>query len=183
MARDDHHDIKLNGTSYAVMGLLDVTGPSTPYDLKRFIERSVENFWPVPHTSFYAEPDRLARAGYLAVEQEGGGRRRKVYALTDRGREALHAWRDDGQAAPPQLRDEMMLKVFLGADPAPMLAPRIAFHRAKIAELEGYLELVRGDPAHVGMERSLITGIAYSRAMVDMLERFSAPTRPSGSGP
>ena len=58
------------------------------------------------------------QGGYLSVEQEPGGRRRKSYALTAAGREALAAWAAEPTAAPPQLRDELMLKVFAGADPA-----------------------------------------------------------------
>jgi len=48
-------------------------GPSTPYDLKRFVQLSVGNFWPFPHTQLYAEPARLAEAGLL---EETGRRRR-----------------------------------------------------------------------------------------------------------
>src|SRR3954468_17904850 len=138
--------IRLSGTSYAVLGLIDAWGPCTPYDLKQAIETTVENFWPVPHTTFYAEPDRLAKAGLLAVEQEEGGRRKKLYSITPSGkegleggggeppaappgREALEAWVPEPTAAPPQLRDELVLKIFLGAAPEPLAAERIEFHR------------------------------------------------------
>ena len=84
--------MRLSGTSYAVLSLLELLGPATPYDLKQLLEKSIENFWPVPHTTFYAEPDRLARGGFLTVRQEQGGRRRKRYELTERGREALRDW-------------------------------------------------------------------------------------------
>ena len=58
-------NIRLTSTSYVVLGMLDWLGPSTPYRLKRVMSESVEDFFPVPHTSFYAEPARLAAAGYL----------------------------------------------------------------------------------------------------------------------
>jgi DNA-binding PadR family transcriptional regulator len=177
-------DVKLTPTSYAVLGLLSHAGaPSTPYDLKRAIEMSVENFWPVPHTTFYAEPARLARAGYLSEQQEDHGRRRKLYALTARGREALAAWVADPQVADPQLRDEGMLKIFLGADGGPVVEHHLAFYRRKLDELTGYLEAMRlmeGSPP--GIERSLVAGTAYARSMIAMLEELSA-TRSSGSGP
>ena len=83
--------MRLTGTSYAVLSVLDALGPATPYDLKQALEISVENFWPVPHTTFYAEPERLAVAGLLSSSQEPAGRRRKVYALTDEGRDTLQA--------------------------------------------------------------------------------------------
>jgi DNA-binding PadR family transcriptional regulator len=165
--------MKLTTTSYAVLGLLDYLGPATPYDLKRAIERTLANFWPVPHTTFYAEPARLAAGGYLAEEQEPAGRRRKVYALTDAGRTALADWLATPSAQPPQLRDELILKVFCGADPVPLVRERVAWHREKLAELEGYLELVRGERGKpgAGVERSLLAGTTYNRMAIEMLER------------
>src|SRR5580693_9541292 len=138
--------IRLTTTSYAVMGLLDMLGEATPYDLKQALEHSIENFWPVPHTTFYDEPARLAKAGYLSQRQERGGRKRKRYALTDTGREALRAWADSPGSPPSQYRDEGMLKVFAGADPREVFAGRSDWHRAKLAELRGYMEVVKAEP-------------------------------------
>ena len=60
-----------------------------------------------------------------------------------RGREALRAWADTPGAPPSQYRDEGMLKVFAGADPQRVFAGRGDWHRAKLAELEGYMEALR----------------------------------------
>src|SRR3954451_24834211 len=84
-------EIKLTGNSYAVMALLEQFGESTPYDIKQAIEISIQNFWPVPHTTAYEEPARLAAAGYLSERQEEGGRRRRFYSLTEKGREGVGA--------------------------------------------------------------------------------------------
>lgn len=164
---------RLSGTSYAVLGLVAAWGPCTPYDLKQAIETTVENFWPVPHTTFYVEPARLAEAGLLTVAQEEGGRRRKLYTVTAAGRRALETWVAEPSAAAPQIRDELILKVFLGADPAPLIAERAAWHEAKLAELEGYLELVRAGEGTSGMENSLVAGREYHRASVAMLDRLT----------
>lgn len=163
-------DPRLSGTSYAVLGLVAAWGPCTPYDLKQAIQMTLAHFWPVPHTTFYAEPARLEEAGLLSSDQEAGGRRRKHYAITDAGREALRAWVGEPVAAPPQLRDELMLKVFLGADPEPMAEERRAWHRERVAELEGYLAAVRAGDGTAGMERSLAIGIAYHRAVLGLFE-------------
>jgi DNA-binding PadR family transcriptional regulator len=166
------NELRLTPTSYAVLGLIDVWGPCTPYDLKQAIESTVENFWPVPHTTFYAEPDRLAKAGLLSVEQEEHGRRKKLYSITPEGKQALEAWVAEPTAAPPQLRDELILKVFLGADPEPLAEERLAWHHAKLAELEGYLEAVRAGEGTPGIERSLIAGTEYERAVIGMFEKL-----------
>jgi DNA-binding PadR family transcriptional regulator len=133
---------------------------------------SVENFWPVPHTTAYDEPARLAGAGYLSVRQEPGGRRRKIYALTEEGRSALRAWAQDPTASPPQLHDEAVLKVFAGADPGPLLEAREAWHREKLDELRGYLEEVRGAESWRPSERTLLAGVAFHSMMLELLDAF-----------
>src|SRR6202035_391551 len=144
---------RLTGTSFAVLTLIELLGPYNPYDLKQALERSIANFWMVPHTTFYAEPTRLVRAGLLSEQQEAGGRRRKVYSMTDAGRGALERWRTSVELTPPQLREEGVLKIFAGADPVPIFRARRDWHRAKLAELERSLEAGAGrdDPAQYGV--------------------------------
>jgi PadR family transcriptional regulator, regulatory protein AphA len=173
---------RLTGTSFAVLTLIELLGPSTPYDLKQALERSIANFWMVPHTTFYAEPDRLTADGLLSVAQEEGGRRRKVYSLTDAGRGALARWRDSAELTPPALREEGVLKIFAGADPVPIFRARCEWHRAKLAELEGYLEAVTGDdPAWEGVRASLLVGVAYNRMLLEAMERFLETQAATGS--
>jgi PadR family transcriptional regulator AphA len=173
--------IRLTGTSYAVLSLLELSGPATPYDLKQALERSIENFWPVPHTTFYAEPARLAAAGLLTEQQEQGGRRRKLYTLTEDGRRALKQWANSPELAPPQLREEGVLKIFAGGDPVPILRTRSEWHRAKLAELEGYLEAIGDDPLWQGVRASLLVGVTYHRMLLEAMERFLDAQAATGS--
>lgn len=166
--------IRLTGTSYAVLTLLDVYGESTPYDLKQALERSIQNFWPVPHTSFYAEPERLAGAGLLSERREQQGRRRRLYSLTAAGEQALHEWRDSPDVAPPQLRDEGVLKLFAGGDPLVYLRARQSFYSAKLAELEGYLQECPDEDPWRGVRASLIAGITYNQLLLGMTEKYLA---------
>jgi PadR family transcriptional regulator AphA len=165
--------IRLTTTSYALLALLDQLGaPATSYDIKQALDKSIENFWPVPHTTAYEEPARLAAGGFLSVSQEPGGRRRKSYSLTEAGREALAEWAAEPIAAPPQLRDELMLKVFAGADPDGLTEGRVGWHREKLAELEGYLTEVRAAEGWERSERTLVAGVAYHRMMLELLDRL-----------
>jgi PadR family transcriptional regulator, regulatory protein AphA len=168
--------VRLTNTSYALLALVDQLGEATPYEIKQAMDSSIENFWPVPHTTAYEEPARLASGGYMSVQQEEGGRRRKTYALTDEGRAALAAWAEDATWTPPQLRDEAILKVFAGGDPFALFEPRRLWHREKVAELEGYLEEVRGNENWRGSELALVAGIAYHRKMLEMLDEFDPAT-------
>jgi len=174
--------IRLTQTSYAVLALFQHLGEATSYDLKQAIEVSIENFWQVPHTTAYDEPARLAAGGYLTVRQEPGGRRRKLYSMTDVGRAALQAWTTEPATSPPQLRDEMMLKVFAGADPRPMMPARRDWHETKLAELEGLLALVREADGPEGPGRTLVAGIAYHRKMLKVLEELAAAAHGAGPG-
>src|SRR3954465_15260450 len=167
------NQIKLTTTSYALLALLDQLGEATPSAIKQALDKSIENFWPVPHTTAYEEPARLAEAGYLRVEQESGGRRRKSYSLTEEGRSVLRAWAAEPLAAPPQLRDEFMLKVFAGADPGALVEQRLDWHRAKLEELGGYLAEVREAEGYEASERTLVAGVAYHRRMIEMIEELS----------
>jgi PadR family transcriptional regulator AphA len=178
MNPETQETIRLTGTSFAVLTLIELFGPSTPYDLKGALERSIENFWQVPHTTFYAEPTRLARAGLLSEQQEAGGRRRKVYSLTDAGRAALERWRESPELTPPQLREEGVLKIFAGGDPIPIFRERCVWHRAKLAELQGYLEAVPDEPHWQGVRASLFVGVRYHSMLLDAMEGFLATQEP-----
>ena len=93
-------DIRLTHVSFIVLGLLSWATSATPYDLKQ-MAASLTDLWSVQHTQLYGEPARLAKAGYLTEEQETTGRRRKTYELTEKGRQALEAWRTAPQTRSP----------------------------------------------------------------------------------
>jgi DNA-binding PadR family transcriptional regulator len=165
--------IKLTGTSYAVLAVLDEFGEMTSYELKAAMEMSIQNFWPVPHTTAYEEPARLTTAGYLAARQEESGRRRRIYSLTEKGTEALAAWAADTAVTPPQLREEAILKVFAGADPEPLGAARRAWHEAKREELNAMLAQVREADGYEASERTLTVGVTYHQKMLELLDALA----------
>lgn len=129
---------RLTSTSYLVLGLLAREGPSTPYDLERHVRATLGNFWSFPHTLLYSEPPRLAGLGHASEVRETEGRRRRVFAITPAGMEALSSWLDRPSAAPAELRDPGLLQLFfadLASDEARLrLAEhQLAIHQAKLA--------------------------------------------------
>lgn len=158
-------EAKLTPTSYIVLGLIEAAGEATPYDLKRVVAQGLGNFWSLPHAQLYAEPERLATAGFLKERQEEEGRRRKHYKLTERGREALAKWRGQTTAEMTELRDLAMLKVFFGADPGEMAAVQLPARQAKLAEYERLLESSRPHLPR-GIALSLEAGIGHEREWV-----------------
>jgi DNA-binding PadR family transcriptional regulator len=173
---------RLTPTSFAVLSLVEHVGEATPYDLKQALERSVENFWHVPHTTFYAEADRLASGGYLSLRQESAGRRRKLYSLTDQGAAALREWARSPNTPPPQLRDEGVLKIFAGADPVPIFAARRDWHLAKIDELRGYLDKLseEQDAAVRASRATLMAGLTYHRMTLEAIDKLLSEAQGAG---
>jgi DNA-binding PadR family transcriptional regulator len=175
-------DLRLTPTSYIVLGLLEAAGEATPYDLKRVVGQSLGNFWSLPHAQLYAEPERLAAAGLLDERQEQGGRRRKHYKLTARGRAALAEWLAQPTAEMTELRDLAMLKIFFGAEPAPMAAAQLPVHQSKLAEYEALLADA-GAQLPRGILLALEAGIGHERDWVEFWAKLAGeeakPAKPA----
>src|ERR1044071_8457651 len=82
---------KLTPFSYVVLTLVGENGAG-PHDLVRMM-RQGRVYWAAPESQFYAEPKRLAAAGYLeATKQPGRTHERTHYTLTRQGKDALKGW-------------------------------------------------------------------------------------------
>jgi PadR family transcriptional regulator AphA len=145
-------EVRLSPTSYVVLGMIALRGPSTPYDLKRGVRHSVGYFWNFPHAQLYSEPERLAELGLLALSTEDSGRRRKTYSLTTAGRQALRTWLASPTEEHFELRDIAELKLFFNeaGEPEDVVAlarDQIRQHEDRIAEYEDMVERFGDDPS------------------------------------
>jgi PadR family transcriptional regulator AphA len=156
---------RLNPISYIVLGFLNWNEELTPYRLKQIVAESVGNFWTLQHAQLYSEPERLANAGYLTERREQGGRRRKLYSITDKGREALAAWRAEPTDAILELRAPALLKLFFGAEPAVLAPIQIQAHKRKLAEYE-QLRATMPDDVPEGPRLALEAGIDAERNQI-----------------
>jgi PadR family transcriptional regulator, regulatory protein AphA len=163
--------IRLTPASYIVLGLLNAAGEGTPYDLKRMVAASIGNFWSLQHAQLYTEPERLAAAGLLTEKREEGGRRRKRYALTKAGRDALKAWLASPTAEMTELRDPGLLQLFFGADPARLAAAQLETHRAQLKQYEEIHAHLAEEPA--GVRLALEAGIAHEREWLRFWKRLA----------
>jgi len=162
-------DPRLSDTSYAVLGLLDLFEPATPYQLKQVAQVSIFHFWSIPHTQLYTECGRLAEAGLLEERREEGGRRRRVYRLSAAGRKAFKAWRADPNTDLYELRDPGLLKLFCGADPASLAETQLERHERR---LHSYQELLDQTDMSGGMRLALEAGIGHEREYVRFWSRL-----------
>jgi DNA-binding PadR family transcriptional regulator len=161
---------RLSDTSYAVLGLLDLFEPATPYQLKQIAQVSIFHFWSIPHTQLYTECERLAKAGLLDERREEGGRRRRIYRLSSAGRRALREWRADPHADLYELRDPGLLKLFCGADPASLAEAQLERHERR---LHSYEQLLAQADMPEGMRLALESGIGHEREYVRFWSRLA----------
>jgi DNA-binding PadR family transcriptional regulator len=165
-------DIQLTPTSYIVLGLLEQAGEATPYELNHLVDLSVGNFWSLPRSQLYAEPARLARAGYLSEAQEQGGRRRKRYTLTERGSDALRRWTGEPTYDYPELRDPSLLKIFFGADSRQMAEAQLSTLRPLLARFEELQAKDNGEGPN-GPRQTLQVGIDHVKTSIRAWERIA----------
>ena len=84
-----------------------------PHDIATMLGRS-PLYWSAAPASYYAEPKRLERLGYLgSTKQPGRTRERTHYTLTDRGLTALRQWLAQ-PARFPEIRNEAAIRLLAG---------------------------------------------------------------------
>ena len=163
--------MELSQTAYVILGTL-AWGPSSGYDIKAIVDRSVRFFWTASYGQIYPDLRSLSEAGLVkGATEPKSGRRRTVYRITAAGRRALADW----LAQEPQVfetRDEGLLKLFFAdASPATAAASLDAkrrYHEEKLQQLRAIEATgqAEGSPLLV-----LRYGIESSEWMVDWCTR------------
>ncbi|MET7390594.1 PadR family transcriptional regulator [Streptomyces sp. NPDC005529] len=153
-----------------------VDGPAHGYELKRHLEQTLGSAFPQPNIGqIYVTLGRLEKAGLVECEEVEQTSRpnKKVYQLTDAGREALHDWYEE-TADEPRVRDEFFMKLALAAVTG--FADRIALINKQRRQ---YLNTMRSLPKLAAAESPdnriphlLIEGaMLHLQADLDWLER------------
>jgi len=126
---------------YALLALL-ARAPSTGYELSQRAHRPLGYFWTAQHSQIHGELAKLTQAGAVTwhAAPGPGPREKKVYSITQAGRQDLAAWVVTPPPEPP-VRSEMLLRVYAlwTADPAAaaqMFASQLARHRERLADYE-----------------------------------------------
>lgn len=106
-------------TPYTILGCLTIE-PMSGYDVKQFLERSVVHFWSESYGQIYPALRKLEEEGLVEGRSEPGdrGREKRVYRITDAGREELRRWLRE-PAEPVTPRYEHSLKLFFGHNVGP----------------------------------------------------------------
>lgn len=166
---------------YALLGLLARQSLSG-YDLARQMKAPVGFFWQARHSQIYPELARLQTLGLVTSEliEQQDRPDKKLYTITEAGREALRSWATE-PAAPAPIRSELVLKahsVWLADRPkaAALFREEQRRHEAQLAQYEGYrVDMERGlgdalrqvDSSHFASYATLRRGIGYERELIE----------------
>jgi PadR family transcriptional regulator, regulatory protein AphA len=175
--------VRLSPVSCLVLGLIGLRGPSTPYELKRAVGRSVSYFWPFPHSQLYVEPERLAAAGLLSRQTETSGRRRKLYSLTPEGELALKSWLRTSPDDLFEVRDMAILQLFFSEFMSTDDLVNLAKSQAELcrARLATYAEIEKTYVGRMGRNRRmapLFLGRKMATAFLDFWEEIATNPPP-----
>lgn len=166
--------MNLSPTSRVILGMLAVE-PKSGYDIKALTDKSTRFFWAASYGQIYPELKRLAQSGLIeGTEEPRGGRKRTVYRITDKGREAFAAWLSSGELT-HELRDEGLLKLFFAGtrakeEIAAVLRAKRDAHAAALAELRE-IEPLAESAGRYGPAEVLRYGLAYNAFAAEWCER------------
>ena len=177
--------MNLSPTAKVVLGMIAL-GERTGYDIKRTVEHSTAFFWGASYGQIYPELGRLERAGLVKGKAQTGGRGRREYTVTARGRRALAEWLSADAPLAFNTRDEGLLKQFFG-DLVP-LEVQLENVRRVIAQNESGLAFFRtivaegstADVLEYGID-FLEWNIGWWRGFEGRLKRRARAPRPSDS--
>lgn len=137
----------LMGTlQYAILGLLnrkDMTG----YDLSKEFEANLSEFWSAKHSQIYPELKALTDNKLVEFKTEISGNvlEKKLYSITDAGKEKLLQWEKTSCKMKPVPKDEFKLQLFF-SDCLPagqritLLQNQLSQHRERLAHLKSNSE-------------------------------------------
>ncbi|TQJ91723.1 PadR family transcriptional regulator [Streptomyces sp. SLBN-31] len=168
----------------AVMAAL-LEGEASGYDLAKGFEASVANFWMATPQQLYRELERMESEGLVSARVVHQERRpnKRLFSLTEAGREVLRDYVLAAPSKPLALRDELMVKVqcvdIADADAVDAVraavAERVERARTKLGRYERLRErLLDGrdedeyfaEVERIGPYLTLLGGLALERANV-----------------
>ena len=101
-----------NRSKYSILVMLSIQ-PMSGYDLKKFANEVLGNFWSESYGQIYSNLKALTNEGLVVSSEEKDGNMpsKKVFAITKQGRQNLEQWLCQ-PVAEQVPRDELSLKLF-----------------------------------------------------------------------
>jgi DNA-binding PadR family transcriptional regulator len=139
----------LAATSWTLLGMMSYEEEVSGYDLKKWIDWSVDlYYWSPSYSQIYTELKKLEGLGLVTsrVEHDEGTRSRRLYKITPAGMDAVTEWTNRAPVDPPVLKHSALLRVTFGhlTNPArlkELLQEHVAYaearHRKAVEDAEG----------------------------------------------
>ena len=167
-------DPRLPATSWAVLGMLSFEQELSGYDIKKWADWALKLFyWSPSFSQIYSELKRLEKHGYVTsrtvMQDEVRGKR--VYAITDTGREAVRNWSRTAPVEVPVLKHGVLLRVWLGHLAEPERLREIVTEHRDNSERRRAEAAVDAEAAHDE------TAWAYPEIALKWAERYHAAER------
>lgn len=99
---------------YILLGFLNYH-PMSGYDLKSLMDESTAHFWHAYHSQIYTTLRKLEEEGLLEseeIESEEAKLNRRVYALTDAGRQEFSAWQRQALTEMSPVKEDLLVRLF-----------------------------------------------------------------------
>lgn len=166
---------------YAILGLLNQR-EMTGYDLMKQFESTLCEFWSAKHSQIYPELKKLTEEGSVAyhLEKSETSSEKKLYHITESGREDFLDWLASETEAQPTPKDVSRLKIFFCncLDPDDrrfMLEDQLHKHRARIKHLKNnqkkFTEVPQSDSDEFGDYLVLMGAIMREEMVINWLNR------------
>ncbi|WP_338044916.1 PadR family transcriptional regulator [Paenibacillus lignilyticus] len=134
--------LPMNTLAYGLLSFLSFS-PDSGYDLML----KIQSCWPAKHSQIYPLLSQMENDGYVrhVLVTQTDKPDKKVYSITDTGRDALRAWLSV-PANEPVTRDELTLKIFAmdqgnPADIKRQLELRVNYCRDRLHWLDRKIEI------------------------------------------
>jgi len=99
-------------TRYAILGVLCMK-PCSGYDIKKFCDKTISHFWNENFGHIYPVLKQMLEENLVNLKEQEADERRKIYHITDMGRQAFYDWLvQPSELQPP--RSELLLKLSFG---------------------------------------------------------------------
>jgi DNA-binding PadR family transcriptional regulator len=144
LKEEGHEPTSRNTLCYIMLGLLWIR-PMSGYDIKQTFERAVASYWNAGTSQIYTTLKSLHKAGLIEVEVivQTSRPNRKVYRLTEQGRDELARWRQEN--VPERFtKDEFLAKLFFcGQTDDEIALLHLRQHRESLRKQLQYMEYMR----------------------------------------
>jgi DNA-binding PadR family transcriptional regulator len=107
----------LAATSWALLGMMSYEEEVSGYDLKKWIDWSVDlYYWSPSFSQIYTELKKLEVLGLVSsrVERDEGTRSRRLYKITPAGMDAVTEWTNHAPVDATVLKHNVLLRVTFG---------------------------------------------------------------------